>query len=157
MSAFAVCSIASVFVPAEALARSGGLTGHRGSVVRHSAPRRAAQPSIHIQQGRALATTSAVVPSSHAAHVAPVKRYRRIFGRRLPRGGIGVYYGPIYGFGDFTDVDGPYPTMLSATGTPPFADDEVETIGRRCGSQAFVVPSEVGGERTVTVTRCISK
>jgi hypothetical protein len=156
-SVFAVCGIASVLVPAEASARSGGLTSSRAPVVRNSAPRRAAQPTVHIRQERALATKSAAAPNIHATHVPPATRYRRIFGRRLPRNGIGVYYGSVYGLGDFTWIDGQYPILLSATGTPPLPEDDGVTSARRCGSQAFVVPSEVGGERTVTVTRCISK
>jgi hypothetical protein len=29
--------------------------------------------------------------------------------------------------------------------------------GRRCGSQTIIVPSEAGGERPITVTRCRSE
>lgn len=145
-SVFAVCSIALVLAPAEAFARSAGLAINRGPVVRSFAPRPALQSPVHIQQGRAFATKGAAGPGIHVTHQAPAKRFRRIFGSRLPRNGIGVFYGPVYSPDDFIGI-----------GTPPLPEDDVTTIGRRCGPQAFVVPSESGGERTVTVTRCISE
>ena len=153
-SALVVCSIASVFVPAEASARAGGLTISRGPIIRSPAPRPALQSSVHIPARRALATKSAAVPSIHASHVTPAKRYRRIFGPGLPLNGVGVYYGPIYSPGNFTEIVGQYPTMEPVADMPPLPDGDVAAIGRRCGPQAFVVPSEAGGERTVTVTRC---
>jgi|EndMetStandDraft_7_1072992.scaffolds.fasta_scaffold604287_1 hypothetical protein len=151
---FAVCSIASVFVPAEASARSGGLTINRGPVARSFAPRPAFQSSVHIPQGRALVTKGAAVSSIHATHVAPVRRFSRIFGHRHLRNGIVVYYWPGYSAGDFIGIAEPYPTDVDV---PLLPQDGVATTGRRCGPQEFVVPSEAGGERTVIVTRCRSE
>jgi hypothetical protein len=158
---FAVCSIAPVLAPAEASARSGGLTINRGSVVRGFAPRPALQSSVNIRQGHAFATKSAAVSSIHAAHVAPVRRFSRIFGHRLLRNGIVVYYWPGYsyywpgyGAGDFIGVVGPDQTMQPDADMPALPADGVATTVLRCGPQPFVVPSEAGGERTVIVTRC---
>lgn len=72
--------------------------------------------------------------------VAP--SYRRVFGHRLPATGIGVYYGanaiPL-------DV---FPVVTSS-------GPDIRTAGfvRRC-TETHIVPSEEGGERSITVRRC---
>jgi hypothetical protein len=38
--------------------------------------------------------------------------------------------------------------------TPPPLEGDGVAVGRRCGSQTVIVPSEAGGERPITITRC---
>ena len=147
-----------MLAPVEASARSGGLAIGRGPVLRAAVPRPALQPSLHIGRAPALVTKSAALPNLRPARVAPVQRFRRVFGARLPRNGIGVSYGSIYDPGDFIGVAGPYPPVQMVANTPPLREgDGAVAGGRRCSSQTVVVPSETGGERPVTVTRCRSE
>jgi hypothetical protein len=90
--------------------------------------------------------------------VAPVLRFRRVFGARLPRDGIGVSYGSVYGPGGFIEATGQYAPAQTIADTPSLREDDgVAAIGRRCSSQTVVVPAEAGGERPITVTRCRSE
>jgi len=153
-----VCCIASVLAPVEASARPGGSTIGRGLGFRGAVPRPALQPSVHIGRAPALVTGGAAVPNFHPAHVAPVQRFRRVFGARLPRNGIGVYYGSIYDPGDAIGAIGPYaPVQAVADVAAPREGDGAVVIGRRCSSQTVVVPSEAGGERSIKVTHCRSQ
>jgi hypothetical protein len=87
-----------------------------------------------------------------------VRRFHRVFGARLPRDGIGVYYGSIYNPDDFIGVVGQYPHVQAIANTPPLREDDgAVVIGRRCSSQTVVVPAEAGGEQPITVTRCRSE
>jgi hypothetical protein len=86
-----------------------------------------------------------------------VRRFRRVFGARLPRNGIGINYGSNYDPGDYTAAAWQYPAMQTVADTPSLLEAESGVIGRRCGSQTVVVPSEAGGERPITVTRCRSQ
>ena len=83
-------------------AKPGPRTLFRGAV-----PRPALQPSVHIGRAPALVTGGAAVPNFHPAHVAPMQRFRRVFGARLPRNGIGVYYGSSYDPGDVIGASWP--------------------------------------------------
>ena len=153
-----VCCIACVLAPVEASARSGGSTIGRGLALRGAVPRPALQPSVHIGRGPALVTSGAAVPNIHPAHVAPVQRFRRVFGARLPRNGIGVTYGSIYDPGGVIGPVGQYAPVQTVADMPPLREgDGAVVIGRRCSSQTVVVPSEAGGERPITVTRCRSQ
>ena len=153
-----VCSIAAAMAPVEASARPGGSTIARGLVLRGGMLRPALQPSVHIGRAPALVTSGAAVPNFHPAHVAPVQRFRRVFGARLPRNGIGVYYGSIYDPGDVIGAVGQVAPVQTVADVPPLREgDGAAVIGRRCSSQTVVVPSEAGGERPITVTRCRSR
>ena len=152
-----VCCIAAVLPPVEASARSGGLTIGRGLMFRGAVLRPGLRPSVRIGRGPALVAKSAVVPNIQPAQVAPVRRFRRVFGARLPRNGIGVYYGSIYNPDDFIGAAWQYPPVQTVADMPPLLEGDDVVIGRRCGSQTVVVPSEAGGERPITVTRCRSE
>jgi hypothetical protein len=150
--------IISVLAPIEASARSGGLTTGSGRGFHGAGPRPALPPAVHSGRARTLVTRSAAVPIIHPAHVAPVRRFHRVFGARLPRDGIGVYYGSIYNPDDFIGVVGQYPHVQAIANTPPLREDDgAVVIGRRCSSQTVVVPAEAGGEQPITVTRCRSE
>lgn len=80
----------------------------------------------------------------------PVSGYRRAYGRDLPAAGVGVYYGS-YDVGDGSLF---VPSL-------PVSQSVVRSGGRRadgdwrdCSSQKLIVPSEDGGERSVTIHRC---
>jgi hypothetical protein len=155
-----VFCFAAVLPPVEASARSGGLTIGRGPMVRGPMVRgptvRAAvlrpglRSSLLTRRGPALIAKSAVVRHIQPAPLASVRRFHRVFGARLPRNGIGVYYG--YNPDDFI---GTAPQMVA--NMPALPEDDGIVTSRRCGSQIVVVPSEAGGERRITVTRCRSE
>jgi hypothetical protein len=151
-----VCWFAAVLPPVEASARSGGLTTGSGLMFRGAIPRPGLRPAVRIGQGPALvakgAVVSAVVANIQPVHVAPVRRFRRVFGARLPHNGIGVFYGSIYNPDDFTGV----PPVQTIADTPPLLAGDSIVMARRCGAQIVVVPSEAGGERPITITRCRS-
>lgn len=154
----AVCCIVAVLAPVEASARPGGSAIGRGLLFRGAVPRPALQPSVHIGRAPALVTGGAAVPNFHPAHVAPMQRFRRVFGARLPRNGIGVYYGSSYDPGDVIGAVGPVaPVQAVADVAAPREGAGAVAGGRRCNSQTVVVPSEAGGERPITITRCRSQ
>ena len=142
--------IISVLAPVEASARSGGLMVGRGPGFHGAVPRPALPPAVHSGQAPTPVTRSAAVPTIPPALGAPVRRFHRVFGPRLPPGGIGVSYGSIYNPDDFIGAGG------QIADTPP-QNDGVVVVGRRCSSQTVVVPAEAGGERPITVTRCRSE
>ena len=87
-----------------------------------------------------------------------MQRFRRVFGARLPRNGIGVYYGSSYDPGDVIGAVEPYAPVQAIADVAALRDgDGAVVIGRRCSSQTVVVPSEAGGERPITITRCRSR
>jgi hypothetical protein len=145
-----VCCIAAALPPVAASARSGGLTVGPGLMFRGAVPRPGPRPAVLLGRGPALVPNRALLSHIQPAHVQPVRRFRRVFGARLPHNGIGVYYGSIYGPGDFIGV--PPVQTVADTAVLPEADGVV--INRRCGSQTVIVPAEAGGERPITVTRC---
>jgi hypothetical protein len=156
-SVCAVCCIASVLSPVEASARLGGSTIGRGLMFHEAVPRPGLRPSVRIGRGPALVARSAVTRNIHRAHVVPVRRFRRVFGPRLPLNGIGVNYGSNYDPGDYSGAAWQYPPVQTVADTPSLFEGDSGVIGRRCGSQTVVVPSEAGGERPITVTRCRSQ
>src|SRR3954469_5054971 len=139
----AVCCIASVLSPVEASARLGGSTMGRGLMFHGAVPRPGLRPSVRIGHGPALGARSAVIRNVHRAHVAPVRRFRRVFGPHLPRNGIGVNYGSNYDSGDYTGAAWQYPAVQTVADTPSLLEgDSGMIVRRRCGSQTVVVPSE---------------
>jgi hypothetical protein len=85
-----------------------------------------------------------------------MQRFRRVFGARLPRNGIGVFYGSTFDPDYVAGTGGPYFPAQTVDTTGVLAGDGI-VLGRRCGSQTVFVPSEAGGERPITVTRCRSE
>jgi hypothetical protein len=81
---------------------------------------------------------------------------RRFFGHGLPPDGIGIYYG------DYDDeiadsMAYQQPVYLPAGGNfvpGPQADYHIAAERGVCRSQTRTVPSEAGGQRKVTITRC---
>ena len=119
-------------------AKSGGLSG------RH------ARPFFRVIPNRSVFLPP-VVPAFSVGHASAsptrllrpaVPSYRRVFGHRLPAAGIGVYYGanaiPL-------DV---FPVVTSSSPDLRYAE-----FARRC-TETHIVPSEEGGERSITVRRC---
>lgn len=150
--AWTICFVALALPPVEASARSGGLTTGRGSMVRATVVQGGLRSSFLTRRGPALVAKNAVFRYAQPAHAAPVQRFHRVFGARFPRNGIGVYDGSIYNPDDYV---GTAPQTVS--NAPELPEDEDVLIGRRCGSQSVVVPSEAGGERRITVTYCGSE
>jgi hypothetical protein len=125
-------------------AKSGGLSG------RHAHP-------FHRVIPKSPVFLPPVVPPFSVGHasasptrllrpIAP--SYRRVFGYRLPAAGIGVYYGanstPFDDFGAYAQspvVTSPSPNLRTAE------------FARRC-TETQIVPSEEGGERSITIRRC---
>jgi hypothetical protein len=156
-SACVVCCIAAVLSPVEASARSGGLTIGRGVMVQGAVARPGLRPSVLIGRGPVIAAKRAVVPNIHLARRTPVQRFRRVFGARLPRKGIGVFFGSTFDPSYFTGGAGQYPLAQTMADSTPLLGGDGIVLGRRCGSQTVFVPSEAGGERPITVTRCRSE
>jgi hypothetical protein len=151
-SVFAVGCIAAVLGPVEASARAGGLTVGRGVMVHGAVARPGLRRAVLIGRMPAVVPKRAVVPNFHVAHRTPVQRFRRVFGPRLPRNGIGVFYGSTFDPDYFTGAAGQYPAQV-VVDSP---SDGIVPV-RHCGSQTVVVPSEAGGERPITITRCSSE
>src|SRR3954469_18631526 len=120
----AVCCIASVLPPVEALARSGGSTIGRGLMFHGAVPRPGLRPAVRIGRGPAPVARSAVIRNIHRAHVAPVRRFRRAFGPGLPLNGIGVNYGSNYDPGDYTGAAWQYPPVQAVADTPSLLEGD---------------------------------
>ena len=138
---YVLCASTAI-LPVETSARAGGSAIGRGLMFRGAV----ARLPVSIGRGRSFVTPHAAVTHVHAA---PTRRFRRAFGARLPNNGIGVYYGPSYDPGDLTGA--------ASTSTMPVAGNEIAVLSRHCYSETIVVPSEAGGERSITVTRCRSE
>jgi hypothetical protein len=146
-----ICSIAAVFPPTEGSARSGGLTIGRGPMFARPFVRPGPRTAVRVGRGPVLLAKGKVVHPPPSARPITAQRFHRVFDARLPRNGIGAYYGSLSNPGDFTGV----PSVQTAAYTPALLENEA-VIGRRCGSQIVVVPSEAGGERPITIRRCRS-
>jgi len=72
--------------------------------------------------------------------------YRRVFGYGLPAAGIGVYYGATS-----IPLDGLVESPPVAASSP---DIRYAAFARRCTYEIKIVPSEAGGERSITIRRC---
>ena len=131
-----VLIVAPMLVPVESWARGGFVAGRAGSM-------RAGFPRSVMPRFVPRAPAVAVQPWTNA-RIAPLRRHHRDFGRGLPWVGVGMpsgsYPDPVY------DVIGP-PRIV-----PPAA--QVLVFRRDCHPQVYTVPSEQGGRRDVTVTRC---
>jgi hypothetical protein len=149
-------TVALVFGPVQTFAKSGGLSGgfsiksgglsakssglfsaRHGHSFRARIPVRSVfLPPVVPPFGVGNASAS---PTRLLQPVAP--SYRRVFGYRLPAAGIGVYYG--------AGAIGPvFPVVTSSSPDVRYAE-----FARRC-TETKIVPSEEGGERSITIRRC---
>ena len=130
----AVVGIWSLLLPFESSARGGLATFHMVGVP----PFLGAAPGM-IKQ-----------PGAHAHGAQFFQHYR--YGRFFPLGGIGGYFGayPVNYFG----ITGLVLETAAADITATLPPSTVPPRRRECLSQIYRVPSEQGGERAVTVTRC---
>ena len=92
----------------------------------------------------------------HAFKAARLWRYRNVDGFGYPLYGAGYYYGPDYDPVDAVGSIGqpPYPYGDDDTSVVPNDGMRVAPVRRVCWSEIKTVPSESGGERQVTITRC---
>jgi hypothetical protein len=99
---------------------------------------------------------NAVAPKPHF-HAHGFKSARGFHRSRKPvapfawiaAGGAPYYYYPV----DALGAGSAYPQTL-ATARPAPAGEPVNIGGRICFAQTYVVPSEAGGVRSVTINRC---
>ena len=147
--------IAAMLPPVEAVARSGGLMVGHGLAFRGAVLQPGLRRSFSFPRAPALVAKSVVTPHVVPAHVTPVRAFHRFFGARLPRNGIGVYYGA-YNPEDLIGAGWQYPRMQAVADMPPLLEGDA-AFGRRCGSQTVIVPAEAGGARPITVWRCRSE
>jgi len=165
----AVLAIGSVVVPTEAPARGGGFGGGRAGGF---AAGRVVSPGGFHQLGvRPFVPVRPVLP--HAVHVPahvravrfePLRQRRQPFGRFHGDGsgfvvaGVNVFYGWPESVGDV-----PAPAQPSAPAAPGFAEpapiypgavEPVPAFRHVCRSVPEMVPSEQGGAREITITRC---
>ncbi len=146
--------LAAAFGSTEASARFGGFAAG-GAHVGFSAGFHAfhAQPSVRVRPAPVI---------NHGSFarfgVGSPFRFRRFVGNGLPLAGVGVYYGGYDYSGGYEAPDAaiyqqPIYVPEDVTGTVPPGNPSVVSHGV-CRSDTHVVPSEAGGERKVTVTRC---
>jgi hypothetical protein len=100
---------------------------------------------VHGGVSLAAPTKSAGTPVQATGLNVTPRRFHRVFGRRLPAAGIGIYYGPIYD--PAYDV---YPPVLP----PPLEIAAPDSGAAVCATHIVVVPAEAGGERPIRVTQC---
>ena len=131
-----------VLAPAEVLARGGGLAAPRGLSAPAGIGPMVAKP----------ATSGGAAVGIHPWHAKPHHHRRPLRHGFLPVV-WGADYSPVYAmpYDPPTDDLSAYPT--AGTGPTP---RHIWVIVRppTCDSQTMKVPSESGGERAITVTRC---
>ena len=152
----AICCVGLGLAPIEAAAGPGGVGG-RGVAI--GAPRVGALPLVRPGQVPLLKPQG---PAVNPAIAGGLRRFHRGFARghgRFFRGGVPALAGidapgGIYPYGEpgaGSAVLWPGP-QTAVRPTPP--GDPVVVNGRICFAQAYLVPSEAGGTRSVKVTRC---
>ena len=145
-------TVALLFGPAESFAKPGGFSIKAGGLsakssglfsARHGHSFRARIPARSVFLPPVVPAFSvgnaSASPTRLLRPVAP--SYRRVFGHRLPAAGIGVYYG----------ADSIGPLLPAVTSSSP--DVRYAEFARRC-TETKIVPSEEGGERSITIRRC---
>ena len=156
-----ILAIASMLLPVAANARGDGFVGgSRGFAFRGTPRPFGVRPFIAPRGVASFAVRRPPAARMYAARFMPLQRAHRFFGPGLPATGIGVSYGSYYDptlYGSYFDPTAyvapaenviPYVQPTSTNAGQPTA----YTVG--CRSQTVTVPSERGGERTVTITRC---
>jgi hypothetical protein len=147
--------LAAAFGSTEASARVGGFApagAHAGVAAGFHAFH--GQPSVRVRPAPLI---------NHGSFarfgVGPRFGFHRFVGNGFPLAGGGVYYGGYdYSGGyepppDAAIYQQPIYVPEDVTGTVPSGNPSVVSHGT-CRSDTHVVPSEAGGERKVTVTRC---
>ena len=147
-----------LFGSAETFAKPGGFSIKSGGLSAKSSGLSAghARPFFRGIPARSVFLPPVVPPFSvgHASAsptrllrpVGPIApSYRRVFGYGLPAAGIGVYYGALDGLGAYAQIP-----LVTSSGP----DVRYAAFRRRCGSETQIVPSEEGGERSITIRRC---
>ena len=131
-----------MLAPAEAQARGGGLAAPRGLSAPAGTGAWVAKPAL----------SGGAAVGIHPWHARPY-HHRRPFRHGLLPVVYGADYSPLYGMPYDPPADdlSAYPT--AGTGPTP---RHISVIVRpsTCNSQTMKVPSESGGERAITVTRC---
>jgi hypothetical protein len=156
----AVAAFSTALAPTESFARARGVAAASAPAVRAALPRAAPRPNFHRGNASQMPAKSLVAgPSSKSVpgakhhykpdHMAPHRRHTRFFARRLPLGGIGIFYGPIYGPALYE-----VPIPVSETADDAMPVPQRNGGGNHCRSRIVVVPSEAGGERPITITEC---
>jgi hypothetical protein len=143
----AICAVGLALAPDDVSARSGGIAGRSLALgARHVGGLPLVKP------GQIPVIKPAV--AGGFSGLRAVRRHHRFSRNGVPLldGVGGPYYEP-YGYSGYTGIESPYPqTITNARPVPP--GDPVVVNGRVCFAQAYIVPSEAGGTRPVTVTRC---
>ena len=156
----AVAAFSTALAPTESFARARGGAAASAPAMRAALPRAAPRPGFHRGSASQMPAKSLVVgpgsKSVHAVkhhykpdHMAPHRRHTRVFARHFPYGGIGIYYGPLYGSGLYE-----VPVPVSGTADDAMPVPQGNGGGHRCRSRIVVVPSEASGERPITITEC---
>ena len=131
--------------------KAGGLSAKAGGLsARHTRPFFRAVPSNSVFLPPVVPAFSvgnaSASPTRLLRPVGPIApSYRRVFGYGLPTAGIGVYYGALDGLGAYAQIP-----LVTSSGP----DVRYAAFRRRCGSEIQIVPSEAGGERSITIRRC---
>ena len=147
-----------IFGSAETFAKPAGLSAKsQGLVARHAYPFRRSIPARSVFLPPIVPPFSVPNVSVAAPRVLrPIVGYRRAFGYGLPAAGIGVYYGsdsiPSDDLARYLQF--PFATSTSQSVMNPDERIRYADFRRRCGSEVHIVPSEDGGERSITIRRC---
>ncbi len=151
----ALCCVGLALAPIEAAAGPGGVGGRGGAI---GAPRAGALPLVRPGQVPLLkpqgpAVNSALPGGLRRFHRGFARGHGKFFRRGVPA--IAGIYAPdgIYPYGVPDGGTALLPDrQMAVRPTPP--GDPVVVNGRICFAQAYLVPSEAGGTRSVKVTRC---
>lgn len=145
----AICCLAFLVAPDAASARSGGFAAGSGLAV-SALPRAGALPLVRPGQVPPVVNAAAAL-RLHALRLAPGRRLHRFSRHGVPLGGFA--YGPYYDPNDYIGAGSALPqTVANTRQVPP--GEPVAINGRICFAQTYIVPSEAGGTRPVTVSRC---
>jgi hypothetical protein len=146
---FGLCCIGFLLAPGEVSARPGGIAAGRGVAI-PALPRGGALPLVRPGHGPVL--NAAVVRGAGAFRRAQLRRHHRFHHQRWPLPAVGGIYQPYLEPNDDVVLPPPAPTPAYARPLPP--GDPVAIAGRICFAQTYIVPSEAGGPRPLTITRC---
>ena len=163
----AVLAIGSMVVPTEASARAGGLGAGRGGSFASSTVagfhggfhRSGARPSVPF---RPVLPPAVHVPTQlPAAKVEPLRQHRQPFDRFHGDGvsfgyvaaGVSVFYGWPEAVSDVPALAPAAPGLAEPAPVYPGAEP-VTAFRHVCRSVPEIVPSEQGGAREITITRC---
>jgi hypothetical protein len=151
-----------LLAPVEAPARGGGFMAGRAGFAHGAFHSFVGQSFVQPRPAPAPGAIQGHGFRIGSAALAPRLRFRRFFGTGLPLAGIGITYGGYDYYGGYGDQIAEagaygqpvyYPAADNFIPVPqagyPFPSDRGV-----CRSQTLTVPSEAGGQRKVTITRC---